>query len=1049
MIRFFAAHPTAANLLMVLLIMVGAVALPTLRRETFPDFAATALQVRAVYPGASAETVEESVVGRIEDAVDGVAGVVEIRSEAREGVALVTIEMDPDADIATFQADIQSEVSGISDFPEDVEDPIIDRLGNESAVVSIAVTGPMTPPDLKAYCEQLRRELRQYEEISLVEVDGFSDRQIQIRIKAAAADQYGLSISDLADVVASQSLDLPAGSIETRDGEVLVRFSEERRSIAEYEDLIVLGGSVGGEVRLGDIGEIEDTFELDEDKVLFNGRRAGMLRVTKTKAEDSLVIMDAVRDFVDRTEQTKPPGVELALTEDVSSIVADRLRLLLVNGYQGLILVFLTLWLFFTPRLAFWVAAGLPVSFLGALFVMGQIDYSLNMMTMLALLLALGLLMDDAIVLAENVAAHQRRGKSGLRAAIEGVNEVRVGVLSSFTTTLCVFLPLVALDGDIGKVLLVIPVVLILVLSVSLIEAFLILPNHLGHALDHEDRDNPGRFRAWFDAKFETVRQRYLGTAVDTCVRYRYATVGATVSAFIVSMGMLSGGILKFQAFPDIDGDVVQLSLLLPQGTPLHETEKVVEEAVEALDAVEARFGPEQPDGESLIRNVSVRFNQNSDAGESGPHVATISVDLLGAEVRSTSIDEVTAVWRREIGPVSDVVSAKFGAPTFGPAGRPIELRVRGADLGQLQEASNRIEAFFRDFEGVFDVAGDLRPGKPEVRVRLRPGAVAADVRGSTVAQQLQAAFSGKTAQEIQVGSEGYEVALQLDQTDTDTLADLEYFRINLGPGVQVPLGAIARLDADRGFAKINRVDGERTVTITGDLDPDVANTTELIRAFEEELLPQLGEDYPALRISVEGESSSTAETLGSMVRGLLIGLFGVFVLLSFQFRSYVEPSIVMVAVPFSLIGVVWGNLGMGDPMTMPGMLGFISLAGVVVNDSILLVEFIKIERRRGLDSLSAARLASRERFRAVLLTSTTTVAGLVPLLFERSPQAQILIPVASSIVFGIIASTVLVLLVIPAMYAILADFGLDATVTDDADLLEEEAASGAAAASE
>ncbi|QTA91341.1 efflux RND transporter permease subunit [Desulfonema magnum] len=1029
MIRFFANHPTAANLLALIFIVMGVFSLSSLRRETLPDHSADQVEVRVVYPGATAEDVEQAICQRIEDVVDGVNYVEEVRSEAREGMGSVVIEMQEGKDFRQFIEDIKTEVEAIDDFPEQAEIPVIRELGRTDQVISIAVTGPMSPRDLKAYCEDLKTRLQMEDEISLVTIQGFSDHQIRIQIPGQTLMQYGLSVTDIADVISRQSVDLPAGTIETSAQEILIRFTDERRSPREFESLVVVAGASGAEIRLGDIAEISDVFELDEEKIIFNGQRAGLLQITKTKSEDALKIVDALSLFLEKEEKLKPPAVQFTLTQDVSSIVRDRLLLLVRNGWQGLILVFLTMWLFFSFKFSFWVAMGLPVSFLGAFFFIPHINYSLNMLTMVGLLIALGLLMDDAIVIAENIATHLRKGKSAIRAAIDGTGEVKVGVLSSFLTTLCIFGPISFTEGAIGKVLKVMPVVLILVLAVSIVEAFCILPNHLAHSLKHYDPDSQGRLRRRFDGAVEWMRENILGRVVDFAVGWRYLFVGLTVAAFILSVGMIISGNLKFQAFPDIDGDVIEARVLMPQGTPLTRTEAVVKRITTALEKVNTEFTPLQPGQESLVKNVSVRYNKNMDAYESGPHVVTINADLLKAENRNARVDDVLNKWRKNIGDIPDIIFMKFTEPAIGPAGLPIEISVKGDNLEELKAAALEMQSWFSQFEGVFDVFDDLRPGKPEMRIRMREGAAGMGLNAQMLATQLRTAYYGKTVNEIQVGDESYEIDVRLRDEDQNTLADLEYFHVTLPGGKQVPIGSAAILESGRGYARIARVDGQRAVTVQGNIDPHMVNAAEIIRMFKTEFLPDFEKQYPLVRVDIEGESKESGKTSASMRRGFLIGLIGVFVLLSFQFRSYVEPFVVMIAIPFALIGVVWGHILMGLELCMPSMMGFISLAGIVVNDSILLVEFLKTRRREGQAIPDAARHASRERFRAVMLTSLTTIAGLLPLLSERSLQAQILIPLATSIVFGLLASTVLVLIVVPSLYAILGDLGLASEV--------------------
>ncbi|HHH38182.1 MAG TPA: efflux RND transporter permease subunit [Sedimenticola sp.] len=1039
MIAFFARHPTAANLLMLFLAVLGLSALPGLQRETFPEFAPSEVQITVAYPGASAEDVEEAICQRLEDAIDGINDVEEMRCEAREGISIAVVEMSEGGDIRRFLDDVKSEVEAIDNFPEETELPVIKELGRTDRVVAVAITGPMTPSDLKAYAEQVKDRMQRLPEVSQVEVLGFSDHQLRIEVPTRTLLQYGLSMSDIANAVARQGIDLPVGSLETRDQELLIRFADQRRTPAELAELTIVSATTGGEIRLGNIARITDRFDLAEAKILFNGQRAAVLQVKKTKQQDTLVVMDAVSRFLEQLRRGAPANVRFIVTQDKSSIVRDRLQLLLKNGAQGLVLVFLTMWLFFQGRFAFWVAMGLPVSFLGAFFFMSLLGLTINMITMVALLIAIGLLMDDAIVISENIATHLRRGKSAIQAAIDGTRQVAPGVIASFLTTVSVFAPLAFLAGHMGKVLQFIPMVLILVLSVSLVEAFLILPHHLAHSLRHHERDS-SRFRRAFDRRLIHFRDHTVGHLVDWAIRYRYWFVGGIIALFLVSLGMLIGGRLKFQSFPDIEGDIIEARVLLPQGTPLWRTERVVARITAGLKRVDAAFTPEQPGGAHLVRNIQVRYNENADANERGPHVATVTADLLTAERRAgPTLDDIINRWRQEVGEIPDLLALNFKEPVIGPGGKPIEVRLTGPDLKQLKQASLELQQWFSRYRGVFDLSDDLRPGKPELRLRLRDGALSLGLDASTIANQLRAAFYGSTASEIQVGPESYEIDVRLTDRDRDSLADLETFRITTAEGQQVPLASVVEIDRERGYARIQRIDGRRTLTISGDLDSRVANAREVIAHTRANFLPQLLQRYPGISTSIEGSSRQTAKTGKSMLRSFGIGLIGIFILLSFQFRSYLEPLVVMAVIPLALIGVIWGHLLMGLDLTMPGIIGFTSLAGVVVNDSILLVEFLKLRVREGLEVVEAARRASRERFRAVLLTSVTTIAGLTPLLLEKSMQAQILIPLATSIIFGLLATTLLVLLLVPASYSILHDLGISTTARDERERLAAE----------
>ncbi|MCB9845449.1 MAG: efflux RND transporter permease subunit [Phycisphaeraceae bacterium] len=1023
MIRFFTGHPTAANLLMLILIAMGAIAAPTLRRETFPEFDARQIEVRVAYPGATAEEVDQTICRRIIDAVDGVEWVEEVRSDAREGVGSVTIELAAGGNFQTFRSDIEQEVSAIDDFPDDAEDPVITQLGTTDIVLAVIVSGPLPPPELREFCEAVKGRIQSLEDVSLVDLEGFSDQQLRVELDPVTLRGLGLSVSDVAGILERQSIDSPAGTIDSEDGEFVVRFTEERRSARELERLVVVSRPGGAEITLGDLGRVVEGFEREEDKIEVGGVRAGLLRVKKTGSEDTIRVADAVKALL-REERSRFPSMRFDVTQDISVLVKGRLDLLLTNGWQGMLLVFLAMWLFFAFRLSFWVAAGLPVSFLGAMYFMPHLDLTINMMTMVGLLLALGLLMDDAIVVTENIATHRVQGKSGMRAAVDGVTEVLPGVLASFLTTVCVLGPLALISGDIGKVLRVVPIILILVLMVSLVEALCILPAHLGHSMRSYDPSRAGRARARVDAAIEWTKERLVGRPVDALLRWRYLTVGCVVGVFLLSMGMVAGGLLKFQAFPSLDGDVVEARVLMAQGTPLERTESTVERIAGALGRVNERFAP-QPGGEPLVARSYVRFDQNADAFENGAHVATITVDLLSAEKRSVRVDDVLAAWREEVGEIPDAIALTFLEPTLGPSGRAIEIVFRGGDLGTLKQAATTTRNWLARFDGTSNLSDDLRPGKTEYRVEARAGALGLDLDAATMARQLRAAYHGQTAAHVQVDGETLKIDVVASAEGRDSVADLDGFAFTLADGQQAPLDAVATVSEERGWARIARVDGERSVTLRGDVDERIANTSEIFATLKRELLPRLRAAHPGLRVDFEGETAEGGQTQRSMMMSLGAGLIGVFVILSFQFRSYIEPLVVMVAIPFSLIGVVWGHILMGVQLSLPSMLGFISLAGVVVNDSILLVEFLKQKRDGGESIEAAAGAASRLRFRAVMLTSLTTIAGLLPLLAERSLQAQVLIPIAISIVFGLAASTVLVLLVIPCLYSVLYDLGL------------------------
>ncbi|MDQ7048110.1 MAG: efflux RND transporter permease subunit [Enterobacterales bacterium] len=1025
MIRFFAAHPTAANLLMLLFLGIGISTIPHLKRETFPLVNAYSAEIRVIYPGATPMDVEQGICLVLEDALDSISFVDEKKCQARQSLAILTIKMLEAGNFGRFLDDVKSAVDGISDLPTEAEIPTVTELGRLQNVISIALTADLPMPELKQLAEQLKQKFLRNPNIPLVEITGFSERQLLVEVSSNNLRKYGLSLQDIANIIEKQDVDLPVGSIETNFREYQLRFTDERRQTQDLAKLVVTSGLNNNEVLLGDIATVTDTFELAEQKLLFNGKPAAVFKINKNTTDDSLRVLEAVEKMVKREQAKLPQGIDLVLTQDVTSIVKDRISLLIGNAWQGLILVFSVMWLFFSFRYALWVVMGLPVSFLASFFFLSYMGISINMFSMVALLLSLGILMDDAIVISESIGSHIKKGFSPLDSAIKGTKMVASGVISSFITTFCIFIGLVFIEGDLGQILKVIPIVLITVISVSLIEAFLILPHHLFHSLDHAkkaDLQKESGFRPRFEEKFEKFRQAFHSLVVKL-IRYRYAFIGSVIFVFLFSASIFISGILKFSAFPNIEGDILQARILMPAGTSLKQTEKMTKKILSALTKTESKY--QQLESDKLIKAITINYSENLDAFDVGPHLATISVDLLTAESRNTRLQEFIDSWRENIGPLPKAQSVAFKEPNIGPSGQAIEIRFYGDDLDRLSNASYDLQQWLHGYPGVQNLIDDLRPGKPEYSIQLKKGALNLGFDSMAIASQMRSAFQGNKISQTSINLDTFEVTVKLDAASRDEFIDFDTFPIiNPQTKAVVPLSSIADITQTRSFSRISRVNNQRSVTVYGDIDIDKNNTKQLLNDVKKRWLPHFEKDYPELRISFEGEVKNAGTTQISMMKSFVLGLLGVFILLSFQFKSYVEPIIVIMAIPMALIGVIWGHLLMGMQFTMPSMMGFVALGGIVVNDSILLVEFVKKRVKQGMSVHDAAAKASYDRFRAILLTSLTTILGMTPLLFETSLQAQILIPLATSIVFGIATSTLLVLFVIPCLYSILEDFG-------------------------
>ncbi|WP_153913525.1 efflux RND transporter permease subunit [Shewanella sp. TC10] len=1026
MINFFTRHPTIANLMMLAFFVVGLSSIGKIKRETFPEFSPPYIIASVVYPGASPAEVEESLCLRMEDAIDGLSDIEETKCDAQEGFASLTVKLTGDADMGRSLVDIQTEINAIKDFPSQIDPPTVKELDWAEPVVDIAIAADASLPHLKSYAEDLKRRLKIDAGVNLVTVSGFSDHQIRVELNEADIRRLGLTVAEVADKVGRQNVQMPAGSVELSDKNLLIRFDERRITPENLGKIIVSSNPEGGVVRLRDIAKIEDLFELEEEHTIFNGKAAAVLKVQKNKADDALRIKERVTEFVAQEQLVAPDGVTLTLTNDMSSLLQDRLSMLLKNGWQGIILVFFSMWLFFSIRYSFWVSAGLPVAFMGGLFLMWVFGVSINIMSLVGLLMAIGIMMDDAIVIAESVAAHVEKGLPINDAVTQGVKKVAPGVFSSFLTTVFIFGSLLWLDGQMGDVLSVVPLVLIMVLSVSLIEAFLILPNHLSHSLKSNKQEKPPlKFKRVFLEKFEHFRNNNLVEAVTFVVKWRYASLGATLGLLFVSIALVAGGAVKFVGFPELDGDIAEARIILPPGSTLDQTKQVVAQLVASANKVGARYTQENQEESDLIRFITEQYNINADAGESGPHVATVRLDLLSAETRSTLIDNFIQDWRIESGDIAEPLSLVFKQPSMGPAGRDVEVRLQHDDLDLLKMASVDLQSYLSQFSGVNGILDDMRPGKEEVLVKLRDGAENYGVDGEMIASQLRAAYFGQTADDVQAGPENIEIQVRLNKQQAGDLQALANFPIMLGDGTQLPLNAVATLNYERSYVRIQRIESQRTVTVMADIDNTKANGSEIVGKVRNEFAHELREKYPGLKVDYEGAAKETAKTGASFMQGFIIGLFGLFAILSFQFRSYLEPFVVMLAIPLALIGVFWGHLLTGHSLSMPSILGFVSLAGIVVNDSILLVQYIRHHVDIGDNIQEAVVKASRDRFRAVFLTSLTTAAGLLPLLMETSLQAQVVKPIVISIVFGIFTSTLLVLFIIPSAYAVLADFNL------------------------
>ena len=1023
MIAFFARHPTAANVIMYTILMLGAFSLPQLQKDTFPVTPTQNVEIRVGYPGASPQEVAEEICTPLEEALDTLNGIKELHCDARENIAIANAQMSSGESIDSFTTDIQQQINSVTDFPERVEQISVTKLDRIANIASIAITGDMSVEDLYLYAQQVKQRFKAHPLIAQVTIKGFSAQEIEIRISDWLLKQYGLSIADLSRLVEQQSISLPAGLLSSQLEQANVRFNQKSTTEQQFKDIVIKSSELGTQLLLGDIAEIRQQFTLAEDKILFNGERAALLEISKNYNQDSLKVRDAIQSMLEKERQMAPDGLFLTVTQDVSVNIKERLRLLTSNGLQGLVLVFLVMWAFFNIRFSFWVAMGLPVSFLGSIFVMHGLGYSINMMTLVGLIVAIGLLMDDSLVIAENIAAKRQSGMPAIQASITGTKEVFPGVLSSFATTMIILGPLMFLSGKMGDVLRYIPVILLITLLVSLIEAFFILPSHLAHS--HLNTP-PSRIRNSFIHSFEQLRDRVMVPLSRKAMQSPYFSLGTLFMIVMLSTATIPAGLLKFKAMPALESDVLQARIFLPQGGLLEQTEAAVKKVTDALLVMNKEYQERFPDSDPLINSHSVLYNVNIDAQESGPHLATVSADLLPAQYRQVSIKQLVQDWKKKVGPIADVIALKFTDKERGLAGNGIDIRIQGDSLATLKKASWALQKWLKKYDGVFNLSDDLHYGRTEFQIRLKDNAGVMGVNASQVALTLRSALKGSTDLTVQQNREGVDIAVRVGESTHDaSIQDLQDLAVTAANGRLVPLSSVAVFEQTKAFSRIQRVNGVNTVTVQANINSNIANAREIMQQFNNDFVVKSKKMFPQLSFISQGQDKESADTGSSLLHFFAIGIIGIYLILTFLFKSYVQPIAVILAIPMGWIGVICGHLALGLDLTIPSLVGFATLAGIVVNDNILLVNFIKENSHKEKSLLIAATNAVHARFRAIFITSLTTIAGLFPLLTESSTQAQFLIPLVASIAFGLLSATFLTSIVVPSVLMILDDMGL------------------------
>ncbi len=1042
-IAWFAQNPVAANLLMFLCVAGGLAAIPTIHQKTFPDMEIDIVQITVPYLGAAPEEVEEGVCIRIEEEIHGIEGVERVTSSAAEGRCGVSAELIEDYEVDRALAEIKNAVDGISTFPAETEKPVINHFSTRRNVLQLAISGSASERALRIWGERIRDEIAALPGVTQVELTGARDYEVSVEVPEEALRRHGLTFDQVVSAIRRSSLDLPGGSIRTQGGEILLRAKGQAYHGEEFERLVLSTRPDGTRLLLGEVARIDDGFVQDERTARFDGEPAAMIQVYRVGDQRVLELAGTVLEYVENAKLRLPDGLHLTVWQNDANYLVDRLGILIKNGRGGFILVFIVLALFLRLRLAFWVALGVPIAFLGALWAFPIAGLSIDVLTLFAFILVLGLLVDDAIVVGENIHTHQERAEEPLAAAIAGAQEVAVPVIFGVLTTVAAFLPMILSPGMMADFFGTIGIVVVICLFFSLLESQLILPAHLGHhvSVGPGKLPPPGSIRA----RWKKIQTSLAGSlsrlahegyrpALEKAIEWRYSAVALAVSLLMLTVGAMASGWLSFSFFPSIESDYINASVTMPLGTPAEATRAAVRELEVSAERVKAHLDTEVTTdaGDSLVRHQLAVVGEHPAVrggpprgASTGTHLGGVVLALTGGDDRPPGFSSKTVRdrWRAATAAIPGAEEVTFNAD-YMSAGEAIYFELKSPNVEQLRAAADQLKTRLAETQGVFDITDSWRDGKEELKLDILPSAEALGLTLEDLARQVRQAFYGEEAQRIQRGRDDIKVMVRYPEARRASLGDLDELRIRTPQGGEVPFHAVASADRGRGYATIKRADRQRVVDVTAEVDERSANANQIIAGLESDFLPPLMAANPGLSYSLEGQQREQQKTIGGLARNYGFALILIYALLAIPLRSYGQPLIIMAVIPFGLVGAIAGHLIRGVGFSMMSVFGVVALSGVVVNSSLVLVHYINRRRAEGLSLQDAVREAGVARFRPIVLTSVTTFAGLSPLLAERSMGAQFLIPMGVSLGFGVVFATAISLFIVPCSYVILEDLG-------------------------
>ena len=1011
-LAWMAYNRVTPNLLMIFLLLGGLIVSGQIKKEVFPEFELDMVTVSVAYPGASPEEVEQGIILVIEEAVRGLDGIKELTATAAEGHGSVRIELLSDADQQKVYQDIKQEIDRIRTFPDDAEESQVSLLARRREVLNIQLYGNTTEAALREAVEQVRDRLLQDPGITQIDLSGARDLEIHIDVPQEKLRAYGLTLDGIGSAIASASTEIPGGTVETRGGDILLRVTDRRDWAREFSRIPIISMADGTIVLLEDIATVRESFADSDRFATYNGQRSIGLDIFRVADQTPVGVSRALPNAMAEIEADLPMGIFWDINQDRSEIYEQRLNLLLKNACMGLALVLLLLGLFLEFKLAFWVTMGIPISFLGGMLFLPVMDVSINIMSMFAFIIALGIVVDDAIVAGENIYEYRQRGHGMAKAAILGARNVAIPITYAILTNIVAFLPLYFIPGTMGKIWQAIPVVVITVFLISWVEALFILPAHLAHTRSAPTSRLTARLhdlQQGFSARVSRFIETRYRPFLELSIRWRGLTVAIGTAILIIVLSYVMSGRIGMILMPRIESDRAVVTAVLPAGSPLADAREVQTRLVRGIEEVAAANG-----GEQLLQGVFALIDENQ---------VEITAYLAPPGVRPLNTGIVTKLWREQVGQIIGLESLRYESDRGGPGGGgALTVELSHRDTSILDQASSSLAERLDEFANVKDIDDGFSPGKEQLDFRIIPSGESLGLTSREIARQVRNAFSGTEALRQQRGRNEVTVRVRLPENERSSEFNVENLMIRTSSGTFVPLLEVARVERGRAYTTINRRDARRTVTVTADVEP-IGQTSQILATLNSRVLPELARDFPGLTYGYQGRQASMKESTGGLVYGFGFAMIAIYFLLAIPFRSYTQPLIVMLAIPFGIVGATLGHLIMGYSLSLMSMMGIVALSGVVVNDSLVLIDYANRQRLDGGSAYDAICAAGTRRFRPILLTTLTTFGGLAPMIFETSRQARFLIPMALSLGFGILFATFITLLLVPSLYLLIEDF--------------------------